>query len=348
MPRRSQQPSTRPPYERMMFIHEQLKREAYPNCNQISRHFDKDRRTILRDIEFMTDRLNLPISYDQQRRGYYYTRPVAQFPGLSLSESELFSILVAEKAIANYRGTPFHKPLINAFNHLTEVLGEKAVVHLRGLGEAMDIRLTGPDALDEENFEIVMRAVQQGRPLSFSYRKQAGKTLETRNLHPYQLVCANNRWYVIGQDEARQAIRIFVLSRMSDPEILPGHFNRPADFKIADYLKGSFGIFKGENDYEVVIDLDNWAADVLRNRRWHESQQIVELPGGGMRASFHLDNLEEVEQWVLSWGIHAVVVRPKALAGRVQAAAQGIMELYHEPSGQSGSTKQEQLGLRSG
>ena len=31
----------------------------------------------------------------------------------------------------------------------------------------MDIRLTGPDALDEENFQIVLRAVQQRRPLAF-------------------------------------------------------------------------------------------------------------------------------------------------------------------------------------
>ena len=316
-----------------MFIHEQLKRGAYPNCNQISGHFAKDRRTILRDIEFMTRRLKLPIDYDQERRGYFYTRTVAQFPGLTLSESELFSILVAQKAIANYKGTPFHKPLINAFNHLTEFLDEKAIVHLRDLGEAMDIRLTGPDALDEENFQIVMRAVQQCRPLTFSYRKQAGKTLETRKLHPYQLVCANNRWYVVGQDESRRALRIFVLSRMSDPEILPGHFKRPADFNITDYLKGSFGIFKGEDDFEVVVDLDNWAADVLRNRRWHDSQQIVELPGGRMRVSFYLNNLEEIEPWVLSWGIHAHVVRPKALADRVQNAAHGILRLYSEPSG---------------
>ena len=144
-----------------MFIHDQLKREAHPNCIQVARHFGLDRRTILRDIEFMKERFNLPIKYDGQQHGYYYTCRVDQFPGVTVTESELFAILVAQKAIANYKGTPFHKPLVSAFNRLTEFLGEDAVVHLRDLGEAMDIRLTGPDALDEENFQIVLRAVQQ-------------------------------------------------------------------------------------------------------------------------------------------------------------------------------------------
>jgi len=76
--------------------------------------------------------------------------------------------------------------------------------------------------------------------------------------------------------------------------------------------------------------LDAWAADVFRNRRWHPSQQVIDLPGGAMRVSFHLDNLEEVEQWVLSWGTHATVVRPKALVDRVRATAQGIVQRYAE------------------
>jgi proteasome accessory factor B len=337
---------SRPPYERMMFIHDELKRGNYPNCSQVSKHFQLDRRTIFRDIEFMKDRFQLPIAYDEQRRGYYYTRRVEQFPGVTLSESELFAILVAQKAVANYEGTPFHKPLVSAFNRLTEFLGEDAAVHLRDLGESMDIRLTGPDASDEENFQVVLRAVQQRRPLSFGYRKQAAKSVETRTLHPYQLVCVNNRWYAVGHDALRGALRSFVLSRMSDPTILPGQFHRPPDFRITDYLKGSFGIFKGQGDFDVVIELDNWAADVLRNRRWHPSQQVIELPGGAMRVSFHLDNLEEVEPWVLSWGPRATVVRPKALADRVQAAARGIVRRYEEPGERPEPPRQKELRLK--
>lgn len=192
----------------------------------------------------------------------------------------------------------------------------------------------------------MLRAVQQRRPLSFDYRKQASKSVERRTAHPYQLVCSNNRWYVIAHDPRRQAMRIFVLSRMAASEIMPGEFQRPADFKIDDYLKGSFGIFRGEGDYEVVVALDAWAADVLRSRRWHPSQELCELPGGGMRVSFRLDNLEEIEGWVLAWGVHATVVRPKALAARVLAAAQGIVERYAGSPSAVPEPAQNELGLK--
>ena len=59
---------SRPPYERMLFIHDQLKRDAYPNCTTILKHFELDRRTVLRDIEFMRDRLHCPLTYDQSLR----------------------------------------------------------------------------------------------------------------------------------------------------------------------------------------------------------------------------------------------------------------------------------------
>lgn len=339
---------SRPPVERMMFIHEQLRSGNYPNCTRLKRQLEvKAGRTILRDIEFMRDRLRLPIAYNDKVHGYYYTRPVDHFPGIALSESELFSILVAQKAIANYQGTPFHRPLLSAFNKLSAQLGKDAVLHLQGLGEVMDIRLAGPEVMDEENFQIVLRAVQQHRPLQFSYRKQAARTVEARRIHPYELVCIASRWYVIGHDTLRDAMRSFVLSRLTHAEILPGGFTRPADFKIEEYLSGSFGIFKGKDDYEVLIELDRWASDILRGRRWHPSQKVDELSDGQMRVFFHLDNLEEIEQWVLSWGAHATVLRPKALATRVAAAATAIVERYAGTERPTASSRQKELRLKS-
>ncbi len=339
-------PQTRPPMRRMLFIHEQLKHKRYPNCRTLRQDLEvKAVRTILRDIDFMRDQLQLPIEYDEIAHGYFYSHPVDQFPGVTVSESELFALLVARKAISHYRGTPFHRPLRTAFDKLAAGLDPKTVVHLENLGEAMDIRITGPDDLDEETFRVVSRAVHQHRPLRFKYRKHAARTFEQRSIHPYQLVCANHRWYVVGHDLRRDGIRVFVLGRMQGPEILDGVFKRPSDFRIEDYLKGSLGIFKGHDDFEVVIDLDRWGADMMRGRRWHASQVLTELPGGEMRISFHLDSLEEVEPWILSWGAHATVVRPKALIDRIKTTAAGLLGRYRKQEERRGHDGQERLEL---
>lgn len=43
-------------------------------------------KTIQRDIDFMRDRMGLPIDYSPQRYGFYYTEPVDAFPTLQITE----------------------------------------------------------------------------------------------------------------------------------------------------------------------------------------------------------------------------------------------------------------------
>jgi hypothetical protein len=41
-----------------------------------------------------------------------------------------------------------------------------------------------------------------------------------------------------------------------------------------------------------------------------------------------LNGVEELERWVLSWGTHATVVRPKELARRIQRTAADLEKRY--------------------
>lgn len=100
-------PMSRPPLERMMRIHTAIASGKHPNASFLSREFEVSTKTIQRDIDFMRDRMGLPIDYSPQRYGFYYTEPVDAFPTLQITEGELFALVVAEKALQQYRGTPF-------------------------------------------------------------------------------------------------------------------------------------------------------------------------------------------------------------------------------------------------
>ena len=102
-----------------MRIHQLLLNREYPNCSKLARESELCTRTAKRDLDFMRHRLNLPIEFDARRNGYYYSRPVEQFPGLAVTEAEMFALLVAHKAIAQYHGTPFQRPLETAFRKLS-------------------------------------------------------------------------------------------------------------------------------------------------------------------------------------------------------------------------------------
>jgi proteasome accessory factor B len=95
----------------MLRIFERLKQEDYPNCASLARELETSSRTIQRDVDYMRDQLGLPIEYDASQHGFYFTQEVHSFPTIAVSQGELLALLVAQRAIEQYRGTPYHGQL---------------------------------------------------------------------------------------------------------------------------------------------------------------------------------------------------------------------------------------------
>jgi len=146
----------------------------------------------------MRDRLMLPIEFDSQRNGFHYTEPVDQFPQMPFSEAEIFALLVAHKAVAQYRGTPFEQPLSLAFKRLTGQLDSSAKYLLTNLDEAMSFRPFAPEDNGLETFEVLTKALKERRVLKFQYRNLDAEKAQTRLVHPYHLGCVDNHWYLFA------------------------------------------------------------------------------------------------------------------------------------------------------
>ncbi len=318
----------RPPWERMMRFHEHLQKNDYPNCPKMAAELGVRVRTIMRDLDFMKDRLKLPIKYDELRYGFYYTKTVDHFPHVGVTESELFALLVASKAITQYQGTAWHRPLENAFRKLTGQLEQDTRFTMGSLDRVLSFRPFAPGDTDLAAFQRIHAGLQKARVLEFDYKNLGARQVQRRRVQPYHLACIDNHWYLFAFDEVRQALRTFVLTRMSRLALTRKHFKRPKHFNADEYLRGSFQVYKGHADYEVVVEFDAWATDLLRGRKWHSSQETTELPQGGCRLRLRLNNLEEIEGWILSWGRHATVIRPLELAERLRGIAEDLATRY--------------------
>lgn len=313
-----------------MRFHNLLMESKYPNCSRVAKEFEISVRTMMRDIDFMKTRMGLPIQFDGRRNGYYYTRPVEHFPQLPISEAEVFALLVAHKAIAQYHGTPFARPLEQAFRKLTGQLDTSVQYSLGNLDEVLSFRPFAPEDADLETFQIITRGLKEKRALKFLYRNLGADKSHWRLAHPYHVACIENHWYLFAFDVKRSAMRTFALTRLRAPELLQERFIVSQKFSLNEYLRGSFNVFKGAEDYEVVIDFDPWATDLLRGRRWHPTQEMIKLPGKSTRLRMRLNSLEEAERWVLSWGNHATVVRPEVLARRIRITATNLQQKYSD------------------
>jgi len=105
-------------------------------------------------------------------------------------------------------------------------------------------------------------------------------------------------------------------------------FLRPADFLPEKFFASALGILGGDRNFQVVIRFKAEVADRLREREWHESQEMRPLPGGGLELRLRLGALAEIERWVLGWGAAAEVIAPAELRTRVRTTVQALARIY--------------------
>jgi predicted DNA-binding transcriptional regulator YafY len=309
----------------MLQIHQALQSGSYPNASTLARQLEVCTKSIHRDLEFMRDRLELPIQYDSKRFGFYYTEPVQAFPTLQITEGELFALVVAERALQQYRGTSFEKPLLSALQKMEQSLPETISLSLTDVEQTISFRTSTEPILDLSIFDTLAKATTARRQLELTYRKPGQQQSEQRIVDPYHLANINGEWFLFAFDHLRNDLRTFVPTRIKAIRPTGKTFERRRKFSLRERLRGSFGVQSGQGEFDVVLRFHERVADYIREKRWHESQQLRELKGGGVELRLKLSSLGEVGRWVLSWGGDAVVVRPAELAQSVRLAAKSVL-----------------------
>jgi proteasome accessory factor B len=309
----------------MLRIHQALHSGSFPNATTLARQLEVSTKSIHRDLEFMRDRLELPIQYDAKRFGYFYTEHVKSFPTLQITEGEIFALVVAEKALQQYRGTSFERPLLSALKKMAQSLPDTLSLSLDDIAQTISFRTRAEPVLDLQVFDVLAKATAARRQLELTYRKPGQPHPEQRVVDPYHLANINGEWFLFAFDHLRKDLRTFVPARIKAIRPTGNTFERRQAFSLDKRLRGSFGVQSGQGEFEVVIRFNERAAGYIREKRWHDTQQLRELTQGGVELRFQLSSLEEVGRWVLSWAGDAVVVRPPELAQWVRQAARKVL-----------------------
>jgi proteasome accessory factor B len=309
----------------MLRIHQAIQSGTYPNASSLAFELEVSPKSIHRDVDFMRERLDLPLEFDGHKRGYHYTEEVNAFPTLQITEGELVALVVAEKALQQYRGTSFEQPLLSAIQKLEQSLPNTISLDLADVARTISFRTRAEPMLDLGIFETLAKATTARQQLELTYRKPGQHQPEQRRVDPLHLANINGEWFLFAYDHLRKDIRTFVPARIKAIRPTGKTFVRPQKFSLEQRLRGSFGVQSGGGQFEVVIRFNPRAADYIREKKWHDSQQLRDLKSGGVELQMKLSSLSEVERWVLSWGGDAKVVRPAELAFAVRQAATRIL-----------------------
>jgi len=304
-----------------------------PTLGELAKELEVSTKTMQRDIATMRDGLGLPVDYDPAERRYAYTREVAGFPLLNMTDEELLAFLVAREAIRLYEGTPYAPMLERAFNKLVLPLENVTSFGASDVSEAISFSANGRAKVAPEIFNTVLQAVLDREQIDFDYVKpwEPDEPQHWRAARPLHVCNRGGMWYLIVRDENARAWNL-ALPRLRQVKPTGNYFKRENNFSVESHFEGAFGVFRG-NETEtrkVRIAFDAYAGALVGERVWHKTQELRPLKNGGgeLRMTVSVSALDEVAAWVLSFAGGAKALAPAALVTKVRKAAKTMAEAH--------------------
>ncbi len=318
----------KPQHNRLLFIDRKINEGKFPNCRTLAEEWEVSRKTIQRDLDYMRYQLDAPIEYSGDKRGYYYTEQNFKLPALSIKESDLFAIYLAEKVLAQYEGTPIYDNLKTVFKKIEDSLPDKILSESPHDFCRFSFLGASTTRVDPNVWQTVFSCLRSLNKLEMEYQSRQSQESVTRCIDPYHGVRFDGDWYVVGHCHLRNETRTFSLARIKSAKKLTERFKVPRDFNFKKHSGSHFGVHWTDDEIRVRILFDRSAARFIRERQWHESQEIEERKDRSLVLTLTVNHLLEIKRWILSWGVGAQVLEPDILRQELRKESQQMNSMY--------------------
>jgi predicted DNA-binding transcriptional regulator YafY len=297
-------------------------RGAGVTIDELAGRCDVTTRTIRRDLQALEE-AGFPL-YDDRANDDGRTRWKINgqaFRGLSagLTLSELCALYFSRTLLESLAGAPFRDDAERAFEKLAGAL----TPHMRQfLDQLPRVIATKPDPTrrrdEPRQQQVVARALEatlRRRQATIIYHSQSSDRTKSYLVHPYRLAHAQGGLYLLAYVPAYGQVRTFAVERIHDMSLLEERF-APIEGLPDEAFPHSLGVHSGPPE-RVTVEFQPGAADYVRARQWHHSQQLSELPTGGVRVTLDVCLDRALRSWILSFGPFVRVVAPESLAREV-------------------------------
>lgn len=275
-----------------------------------------DRRTVYRDVSLLSES-GVPIWQDEGRFGIVREDYLST---VRLTLQEALSLFIAGRLLSRFADE--HDPhIVSALTKLAGSMPEPLASSLARTAESIARQPVNDRYVQVR--EAITLGWAQRRKVRLWYRSPRSGEVHPRDFAPYFIEAAGAGYsaYVIGYDDSVQEMRTFKLDRLERAQMLDEVYTIPAKFDPQAYLASAWGIMTGERAVKVVLEFSAKIASIVKERRWHASQEIDELEEGGLLLSVQVGEPREMLPWIRSWGGEVEVLEPPELRAEVGADA---------------------------
>jgi len=248
-------------------------------------------------------------SHFDNAEGYRIARRDYELPDIDLAPDEAAALALAARL--------WDSPQLATSAH-------NAVLKLRSAGVEVDtsaapgvqprVRATDPA------FAALVSAVELGRVVTFSHRRSPGAEPTARTVQPWGVVSFRGRWYLVGHDQQRRAVRCFRVSRIAEARATgaAGVVSVPEGSDLLALVTASAGPPTATVDATILL-APGRALGLRRGAR------VLERRAEGDLVQVHLPAMDVAARRIAGYGGDAVVIDPVELRERVLQTLSGAL-----------------------
>lgn len=277
--------------------------------DDIADKFNTSRRTVFRDFNALSE-LNVPVTYDKYT-GYGILQGYS-IPPLMFTTKELSIILIGLNFVKSQIDQTMVEDAEGVELKIREVLPDELKEYMKSLNErtVVDPYLHyGPGKVEGGNWYQIINAISENQSIEFSYQNKLRETeFNQRKIDPYLLVFYGDHWNTIGFSHKREAIRNFVLDRMTGIHLSEDNF---VPYGSIDAHSLIYRTSESSHTIEVAVHesvLQRFEANIPAKIDSKSQEK-----GSVFNVKFNFDNLNFINEWLLQFPKTVTIVSPDVL-----------------------------------
>jgi predicted DNA-binding transcriptional regulator YafY len=277
-------------------ILELLQSRVRHNSASLARELGVSRRTVQRDLEVL-ELAGIPCIYIAEQGGYVLSGD-CRFAVTGLTDDELLgqataTALTSAKGLDVGRGAqPTTRKLQAAGHRNSPKLLEDAL----RVTAVLDLKLADHEE-HRDAIKVIQKALVGDKCLEGNYLSPYQKKEKRLILHPIRLCLVQLAWYLIARPEDSEQPRTYRVTRFKSLRSLDHMAAVPEEFDLKPYFGNAWGVYRGDQSYEVEILFSPAAADIVTETTWHPTQKVHRQRDGSVILTFTVDGLNEIIHW---------------------------------------------------
>ena len=292
-------------------------------------------RTIENDLNAMRNDAALgyeaPISYDYNRKAYYYLDPDFSIDGLRIADEDLKNMLLAARLLSSYQNIPEFRDYGGSINKVINLLNFRRLILRKNAMSFIEFE-SHPKPEHSDNFGQLVNCIHTRTVIQIKHQAFDRQEEIIYTLHPYFLKEYNMRWYLLAWCEERDAIRIFGLERIHEiNRLYLKQFKLGSPFNAEQYFRDFIGVHVPEHPpVEIVLRFKNHYGHYLISKPLHHSQELIEQGSDWHIFRYKLSiNIALIGQ-ILQWGKEVEVIEPASLRNEIKKELTEVLGMYKE------------------